>query len=312
VRQSAVEAAARLGIDTVSGELAALFGRTNEPPQLRLAALKALSETKSSRLAEALKLAVKDPDPAVRKFASSVQVQINPADPTTAVLRMLESGSIQEKQSAFEVLGGLKGRAVDPVLVMWLDRVASGKAPRELHLEILEAAARREDPMIKAQLQRFEQGRSRESAGYFSEALHGGDAELGKKIFLERTDVACLRCHKLHGVGGGQVGPDLDGVGKRLTREQILESIVFPNAQITPGYENLLITMKGGAVHAGLLRKEDAEYIYIDSAEDGPLRVPKAEIDNLDLGLSSMPNDAASVLSKRDVRDLVEFLASQK
>ena len=38
----------------------------------------------------------------------------------------------------------------------------------------------------------------------------------------------------------------------------------------------------------------------------------KAEIENLDLGLSSMPNDAASVLSKRDLRDLVEFLASQK
>jgi quinoprotein glucose dehydrogenase len=206
----------------------------------------------------------------------------------------------------------MQGRAIDPVLVMWLDRVVSGKAPPELRLEILEAAARRGDAMVKSQLQRYEQGRSRDTLDYYSEALHGGDAELGKKVFLERADVACLRCHKMHGVGGGQVGPDLDGVGKRLTREQILEAIVFPNAQMTPGYENLLISMKGGATHAGLLRKEDAEYIYIDSAEDGPLKVPKAEIENLDLGLSSMPNDVASLLSKRDLRNLVEFLASQK
>lgn len=312
VRLAAVQAAAHLNIDAIGGELASIFARTNEPPQLRLAALRTLSETKSARLAEALKLAINDPDPAVRKFASSIQVRLSPADPTAAVLRMLETGSIPEKQSAFEVLGTMQGRAIDPVLVMWLDRVVSGKAPRELHLEILEAAARREDPLIKSQLQRFEQSRSRDSLAFYSEALHGGDAELGKKIFLERADVACLRCHKLHGVGGGQVGPDLDGVGKRLTREEILESIVFPNAKMTPGFENLLISMKGGATHAGLLRKEDAENIYIESPEDGPLKVPKAEIENLDLGLSSMPVDIAGMLTKRDLRNLVEFLAGQK
>lgn len=313
VRLAAVEAAARLGIEAISTELSALFTRTNEPPQLRLAALRTMAETKSARLGDALKFAINDPDPAVRKFASSVQVRLNPADPTAAVLRLLETGSVPEKQSAFEVLGTMQGRAVDPVLVMWLDRVVSGKAPRELHLEILEAAERRDDPMIKAQLQRFNQSRSRDSLSFYSEVLLGGDAELGKKVFLERADVACLRCHKLQGAGaGGDVGPDLTGVGKRLTREQIAESIVFPNAAITAGYENLLISMKGGATHAGFLRKEDAEFVYIQSPEDGPLKIPKAEIENLDLGLSSMPVDIAGMLSKRDLRNLVEFLSGQK
>jgi hypothetical protein len=62
----------------------------------------------------------------------------------------------------------------------------------------------------------------------------------------------------------------------------------------------------------GLLKKEDAEYVYIESAEDGALKVPKAEIENLDLGLSSMPPEIATALSKRDLRNLIEYLASLK
>jgi quinoprotein glucose dehydrogenase len=311
VRVAAVEAAARLGIDTVAPELSQIFARTNEPPELRLASLRALADIKTPRLAESLKLALNDPHPPIRKFASSVRVHLNPADRTAAVLRMLDKGSLVEKQSALELLGTMEGGAVDPVLSMWLDRVISGKAPRELHLEILEAAARRDDPLIKSQFQRFNETRARDPLANYSEALAGGDAELGRKVFLERADVACLRCHKLNGIGG-EVGPELAGVGTRLTREQLLESIVLPNARLTPGYENLLITLKDGASHVGLLRKEDAENVYIESPEDGALKIPKAEIQTLDLGLSSMLPDIATMLSKRDLRNLIEFLAAQK
>jgi quinoprotein glucose dehydrogenase len=194
---------------------------------------------------------------------------------------------------------------------MWLDRVVSGKAPRELHLEILEAASRRQDPLIKSQLERFNQSRPKDSLPFYSETLAGGDADLGRKVFLERADVACLRCHKLNGIGG-EVGPELAGVGTRLKREEILESIVLPNARITPGFENLLIKLKDEKSYTGLLRKEDAENVYIESPEDGLLKIPKAEIEDLDLGLSSMLPDIATMLSKRDLRNLIEFLAAQK
>jgi hypothetical protein len=60
------------------------------------------------------------------------------------------------------------------------------------------------------------------------------------------------------------------------------------------------------------LKSEDAENVIIDSPEDGLLKVPKAEIADLNLGLSSMPPEIATALSKQDLRNLVEFLASQK
>jgi quinoprotein glucose dehydrogenase len=224
---------------------------------------------------------------------------------------MLDTGIAAEKQAAIEMLGNLPSKAADPILVMWLDRVVSGKAPRELDLEILEAAAKRSDPLIKSQLQHFDAHRSKDPLANRSECLAGGDAMAGKKIFFERQDVQCLRCHKMNGTGG-EVGPDLTGVAKRLSREQLLESIVLPNARIADGYQNLTVRMKDGKSYVGLLKKEDFENVYLLSPEDGTLRIPKAEIEDLNPGLSAMPADLVGMLSKRDLRNVIEFIAAQK
>jgi quinoprotein glucose dehydrogenase len=263
------------------------------------------------QLRDALRIAAADESPEIRKEAAALQMKSRPADTFSVALRMLDSGIIPEKQTALELLGNSPGTAVDPVLLMWLDRVSSGKAPKELSLEILEAAAKRKDPLIKSQLQRFNEARSNDPLANHSECLAGGDASAGKKIFFERADVACLRCHKLNGTGG-EVGPDLAGVGSRLSREDLLESILLPNNKITRGYENLVITMKNGETHIGLLRAEDVENVIIDSPEDGRLKLPKAKIADLNLGLSAMPAEIASMLFKRDLRNLIEFLATQK
>ena len=108
------------------------------------------------------------------------------------------------------------------------------------------------------------------------------------------------------------VVPDLTGIGSRATREYLLESLVAPNARMTPGYENLIIKLRNGESYVGLLKDDDLENIILDSAEDGLLRIPKASIESLDLGLSAMPADVTTMLSRRELRDLVEFLASQK
>jgi quinoprotein glucose dehydrogenase len=165
--------------------------------------------------------------------------------------------------------------------------------------------------LIKTLLARFNKSRETNVLARSSECLAGGEAELGKKIFVERQDVQCLRCHKMNGTGR-DVGPDLTGIGSRLKREELLESILLPNARVAKGFENLVVKMKDGHSSVGLLKKEDIENIYIDSPEDGLLRVPKAEIEELNPGLSAMPPEIATMLSKRDLRNLIEFLATAK
>jgi quinoprotein glucose dehydrogenase len=311
IRLAGMQAAVRLGVDSIAPELLQIFTDKEESTALRLEALRTMSALKALQLRDALQIAAADESPEVRKEAAALQMKSRPADTVRVALRMLDTGIIPEKQTALELLGNSPGNAVDPVLLMWLDRVSSGKAPKELSLEILEAAAKRKDPLIKSQLQRYNEARSSDPLANHSECLAGGDASAGKKIFFERADVACLRCHKLNGTGG-EVGPDLAGVGSRLSREDLLESILLPNNKITRGYENLVIKMKNGETHIGLLRAEDVENVIIESPEDGRLKLPKAKIADLNLGLSAMPAEIASMLSKRDLRNLIEFLATQK
>jgi quinoprotein glucose dehydrogenase len=311
VRLAAIEAASRLDVDAVAGDLVQIVTNKAETAKIRVTALKALEKFKDPRLSQVLSSISTDSNSELRKEASTLRVKGQSGDTLGTLVAMLNNGVIPEKQTAIEMLGTLPGKSADPVLLMWLDRVVSGKAPPELDLEILEAAAKRNDPLIKSSLDRFNKGRANDPMAQRSECLAGGDANLGKKIFFERQDVQCIRCHKLAGTGG-EVGPDLTGVGARLTRAELLESIVLPNARIAKGFQNLVIKMKDGHSYAGLLKKEDLENIYIDSPEDGPLRIPKDEVQDLNPGLSAMPAEIASMLSKRDLRNLIEFLAAQK
>lgn len=53
---------------------------------------------------------------------------------------------------------------------------------------------------------------------------------------------ACLACHKL-GEEGGPIGPPFDGIGARLSAEQIRRGILEPNADTAQGYAAVAGTM---------------------------------------------------------------------
>jgi mono/diheme cytochrome c family protein len=46
----------------------------------------------------------------------------------------------------------------------------------------------------------------------------------------------CLACHQLDGQGPA-LGPPFDGMGSRLTSEEIRRAILQPAAEVSPGYE---------------------------------------------------------------------------
>lgn len=48
----------------------------------------------------------------------------------------------------------------------------------------------------------------------------------------------CLACHSLRGQGGA-IAPRFDGIGTRLSKDDIRESILLPNAKIARGYEQV-------------------------------------------------------------------------
>ncbi len=126
--------------------------------------------------------------------------------------------------------------------------------------------------------------------------------------------MSCLRCHKVSGFDGkptgGEVGPELTGIGSRQNREYILESLVTPDRNIAQGYESIVLGMSDGKIVSGVLRGENDKEVRLMTAEGQLLTVSKQEIEERKRGSSAMPADIITKLSKAEIRDLIEFLAT--
>jgi quinoprotein glucose dehydrogenase len=312
LKLSAIRVAAQLKIREGADAAFGVVANKTQPPDVRAEALKALAAFKSSRLDEALKLAGDDDNEGLRNEAIRIQARLRPSAAIAKLKALLEQGSTTEKQAALAVLASVPGEAADAVLSPWLDRLLAKDVPAELQLDVLEAAATRPTVNIKERLQKFERTRpASDDLRSFRECLEGGQVAEGRRIFVERQDVFCIRCHKIHGEGG-DAGPDLTKIGAQKSREYILESITFPNKQIAAGFESVVLTMKDRNIHAGTLKRETSTTLDIVSPEDGPMQVKKADVEKRERGQSGMPEELRQVLSKRDLRNLVEYLSSLK
>ena len=296
------------------GEAAfALLRATNTNPKIRVAALRFLGAIDFPRLSEALKLARDSQSEELRIAALRLLAGSRPGAPLLADLeKNLDSGTIREQQSAYALLAAVKDPAADRLLARRLDDLGTGKIASEVRLDLLMAAAGRNDPQVRQKLAHFEEQRSKEAgAAQFTECLNGGDAALGEKIFREKIEAACMRCHKIKGEGG-DAAPDLTQIGARADRAYILESITFPNQKVAPGFETLQVVLKDGRSYAGTAKSETADTLALSSPEDGLVTIKQSDIQSRVQGLSGMPENLRELLTKREIRDLVEFLAGLK
>lgn len=141
--------------------------------------------------------------------------------------------------------------------------------------------------------------------------MAGGDIERGRDIFFNRSEVSCQRCHRV-GSQGGEVGPVLTKIGAEKSSEYLLEAIVDPNRVIAKGFETAILGMEDGRVLVGIIKSESNGKLILQPAEGQPITVNVAEIEERSVGKSGMPEDLAGKISRRDLRDLVAYLASLK
>jgi quinoprotein glucose dehydrogenase len=178
----------------------------------------------------------------------------------------------------------------------------------ELHLDVLDSAAAR--PALKALVDQWTAANAKKSdfdTMPWKVALAGGNADDGKKVFFEKAEVSCVRCHKVGGEGG-EVGPELTGLAAKKGLEYLLQSIVYPNASIAQGFETVLVNLKNGTAYAGVIKSETADVLELNSPEDGLVKVKKADIESREKGLSGMPDGFGDLLTKQELRNLIEYL----
>jgi quinoprotein glucose dehydrogenase len=249
----------------------------------------------------------------VRREGIQLLAQTSAPVPASVLEKLLgDFKEIRQGQAALSALGESQDRGADEILVRLLDKWLGGQFPPEWRLELLEAAIKRTAPAIIERRERLAKSLVAEGeSGTNLVALAGGDATAGRKIFMERPGVECLRCHIIKGQGG-TVGPDLSLIGADRSRAALLESILYPNRQISPGYENVTVRTKSGRVLAGMVVSETATVVELASPEEGLVKLERAELVSRNRALSAMPEGLGQFLSQRDLRDLIEFLAGLK
>lgn len=311
VFETAARAAAQLHLQSAAGHLARAVQQSWGNEKLRIAALTALSDLGASELPKALVDASRDPAPSVRLWAFKARLNANPEAATDLAVQTLRKGSLQEKQAAIQALGTLKDPAAKTMISQLLEDLLAGRLNKALTLDVQEAATRTQDATLLAQLAAFEKKRPDTEIAPYLEAIEGGDPEQGKAIFASNTSVQCRRCHSVEG-HGGEVGPELKGIGQRRSRQYLLEAVVFPSKHFAAGYESVLVTMKDGAIHGGTVKQDTPKALKLASVEEGELTLIKKAIASREPGASGMPDGFGSILTKRQLRDLVAFLAAQK
>ena len=141
-------------------------------------------------------------------------------------------------------------------------------------------------------------------------ASRTGDATHGSVLF--HSTATCAQCHQV-GTLGKNVGPSLSEIGKKLSKEALHESILYPSAAISHNYENWMVVDEDGNQYTGLLISDTDAAVELKDAKGIVRSIPKESIEiQKKQDISLMPADIQKTLSVQDLVDVVEYLTTLK
>jgi quinoprotein glucose dehydrogenase len=311
VQVAALEAVTGLKLTAAYPALHALVADRAQSASVRVAALKALDSINDAALGATAALAAASDAPDLRLAALPVISRLVPAAAVANLARLIATGTPKEQQVAFKALGAAQDSAADDILLAQLARLAAGQVAPAAQLDLLDAAALRPDARVKKVLADRDAALAKDPdpLAPYRVALEGGNAGAGYRTFARNPIMQCARCHRYNEDPGGEAGPMLAGIGARESREYILQSIIKPSAKITAGYEIVTVTKKNGEAIVGTLVSRDDKLVRLKTG-DSTLDLPAADVKGIESAPSAMPEIAALVLTKAEIRDLVEAVAS--
>ncbi len=317
VAASFVRLAGEVGATGLADRFTRIARDASRPAKLRAAAIGALGKFEPSDLESTLGATLFDAEGGVRAASLRAYQAVFPGQAVPLLETALSAETIEERRVALQGLAHVADPAADDLLRAQFEKQGLGLFPAELALDLTVAAEERDSKALNSILELRSETRKASDpaiAGYL-DCLFGGDAASGKKVFRENSSLACLRCHKISSdpdtAQGGVVGPDLAGVGRRLSRLQLLESILDPNRSLARGYEGVVFTMSDDTYVEGSIVSENPEFVRVRKADGTTADLATAQIAARKKGLSAMPEGMKQYVSREDLRDLLEFLGRQ-
>lgn len=131
-----------------------------------------------------------------------------------------------------------------------------------------------------------------------------GDPVHGRKLFETR---ACIQCHGSRSA----LGPDLNGVAQRFSKEDLFTAIALPSRDVSPRYQTTMIATRDGDVFTGLIVYESVDGVVLRNSTNQTFRIETKNIEaRRALSESIMPNGLLKDLRAQDLADLYAYLRS--
>ena len=210
-----------------------------------------------------------------------------------------------------EILGSTSGA------LLLLDAIDRRAMSERMKKQIVQLATQAENPLIRDLFERFlpeDQRVKRLGMNIDHDALLSlqGDSREGKKLFFEMSGLQCRNCHRVHQYGK-EVGPDLTQIGKKLTRQELLENLIQPSKKIDEKYYTYVVETRSGKLHSGLLIKKDASGLTLKDPKNEILQITQNEIESVVMQKKSiMPEQLLRDLTAEQAAHLLAYLESLK
>lgn len=312
IRIAAVKSVARIDISDASDKLFAMLAK-DPSPRVREASLISITSMREVPVDKAIELALSDGALLVRVAGLGLIEQLDIKEELKANLLadVIFKQTVEEKQAALLSLGKLNKEQAKPVFDEILTLLDAGKLAPEIELELIEGLENLDEPSLTARYNEIRSSLSGDDLlASYSGSMYGGDPRRGRRILFQHPTGQCIKCHAYDDIGGN-AGPSLNGIGSQLSRKELLEALIDPSKRLAPGFGVVILDLKDDQKLAGILAAENNISVTVKMGNKPDTVVLKEHIVLRKDAPSSMP-DMKQYLDRREIRDLVSYLATLK
>ncbi len=310
LRVSAVQALGTLGVKEAEGILLSSL-KNDSSDQVREAALKALAQIEAKSIEEAIEFGLSDRAKNVRIAGLDLieRMELDANLKAELLVDVIQNQPTEEKQAALTSMGKINSQTTNSIFKDFLAQLEKGDFYPEIELELVEALEAAGDEGMMQEYERIKERQSedQEIASYTG-SMYGGDPVKGRRIFFQHPTGQCIKCHAYDDFGGN-AGPRLNGIAKVLDRQELLEALIDPSKRLAPGFGVVILELEEDKRVAGIKAAENNESITVKMGNKPDTVVLKEHIVQRRDAPSSMP-DMKQYLTRREIRDLVSFLAT--
>ncbi len=293
-------------------QVAAIIAQQDALPALRAEAMRLMAglHKQTDPWKETLQAALSESSPP--ELQQEALAALLPEEPATLAERadaILKKGKLPQRQHVITLLANGSHSSCDAVLERLGRMLVDGKCEASIRLDVFNGLeTRRASNRVLGDLASAYTASAKGTA--HGELLEGGDTSRGKDLVQNHLGANCLACHSLS-EGGSGVGPNLMSIGAQRDRAYLLESLLFPNAQLAPGFGFTTVGLNDGTQLGGTIESEDGEGMVLKLADGATKAIASKQIASKTPPVSMMP-PMLGILSPAEIRDVVAFLSGLK